>query len=108
MKKLILAVSFILSFSAMATESKCFQKVSADYSQLTYERNYDFEYVIDNVMTISEMKEKWEGTFETELSSDHFIVYQAASEYMGGFGYDALVVDSETCETVEVDEVYAE
>jgi hypothetical protein len=108
MKKLLLALTLIASLSALASESKCFKKVSKDYRQLTIERNYDYDYVIDEVMSIEEMADRWEYTFETELAGDNYIVYQAASEYMSGFGYDALIVDRDTCETVEVDEVYAE
>jgi hypothetical protein len=105
MKKLILALTLILSFSVMADD--CLEKVRADYKQLTIERNYDYDFVGDAPTTIEQMMLIWD-TFETEYEGDSYIVYQASSEYYGGYGVDALVVSKNSCETVEVVEVYAE
>lgn len=106
MKYLMIAL-FLLSLASFAGVS-CYEKIEADYRAFNIARDYEFDYVSKRaVVSIEKAKEIYE-TFDTELSGDEYEVYVGVSEYMSGYGEDALVVKKATCETVEVVEIYAE
>ena len=106
MKNLLLVLS-LFSFSAMASEV-CADKVLNDYMKAVPANE-------QHALTGEVLKlEKGEKSFKAygvvvEVNYNFATeVYFASSEYMGGYGVEALVVDPRNCETLKMENVYTE
>jgi hypothetical protein len=100
-------ITFAILIVSMSSFAGCLDKVTSDYRELTIQRNYDYDWVGLKSSSIADYSKRW-STFTTQKSGDQYEVFEGQSEYMSGLGIDALIVDRNTCETVEVIEVYAE
>ena len=106
MKTLILVLS--LAISSVAFGKSCEEQALKSYMN-TFVNN-EFHHLTGEVYSFKKLEKsfKYYGT-EVELGFDVDVeVFFAASEYMGGYGIEAVVVDSLTCETLKMVNVYAE
>lgn len=106
MKFYILALSLVASTSILASE--CEQKVLQDYMKNV--SSNEFHSLSNEVLSIKKNQKSFEAYgVEVALNYNHDVeVYFGSSEYMGGYGVEALVVDPATCETLKIENVYTE
>lgn len=106
MKTFIMGLTLILSTAAFA--NTCEEQVLTDYTKALAAN--DYHHLIGEVMNFKKFEKSFisYGT-KVELGFDLDVaVYLAASEFMGGYGVEAIVVDPATCKTLKMVNVYAE
>lgn len=106
MKNFLLVLS-LFSFSAMAVQA-CEDKVLNDYIKAVPANEY--HALTGEVLKVQKGQKSFKAygvTVEVNFNFD-IEVYMASSEYMGGYGVEALVVDPRTCETLKMENVYSE
>ena len=106
MKALFLALT--LSISGFALAKNCEDKVLADYIKAVPQNEY--HHLTGEVMKLAPGQKSFKAYGVTVVTGFNkaMDVYMAASEYMSGYGVEALVVDPETCETIKMENVYSE
>ena len=106
MKLIILGLSLILS--TVAFGKSCEEQVLKDYIN-AFEANEN-HHLTGEVFDFKKLEKAFTyyGT-QVELGYDIDVtVYIGASEFMGGYGLEAVVVDPTTCKTLKMANVYAE
>lgn len=106
MKALTLALTLMISGVALA--QNCEEKVLADYIKAVPQN--EFHHLTGEVIRLKAAQKSFTAygvTVETGFNKATD-VYLAASEYMAGYGVEALVVDPATCETLKMENVYTE
>ena len=106
MKLIILVLSLILS--TVAFGKSCEEQVLKDYIS-AFEAN-EHHHLTGEVFNFKKLEKAFTyyGT-KVELGYDVDVtVYIAASEFMGGYGLEAVVVDPTSCKTLKMVNVYAE
>lgn len=106
MKILILGLSLLLS--TVAFGKSCEEQVLKDYIN-AFEGN-DYHHLTGQVFNFQKLEKAFTyyGT-QVELGYEMDVaVYIAASEFMGGYGLEAVVVDPATCKTLKMVNVYTE
>lgn len=106
MKKFVLAMLLMSLNTAFA--SKCDQQVLESYTKLYPENDYHSILVQEEVTNAQNYEFNSYGidlsiNYKTAIS-----VYHASSEYQGGYGVEVLIVNSSTCDILEVHNVYME
>lgn len=106
MKALTLAVTLMISGLAFA--NNCEDKVLADYIKAVPQN--EFHHLTGEVIKLLPAQKSFKAYGVTVVTGFNKAtdVYMAASEYMSGYGVEALVVDPETCETLKMENVYTE
>ena len=106
MKLIILGLSLILS--TVAFGKSCEEQVLKDYIN-AFEAN-EYHHLTGEVFNFKKLEKAFTyyGT-QVELGYDVDVtVYIAASEFMGGYGLEAVVIDPTICKTLKMVNVYAE
>lgn len=106
MKLLVLGLSLIIS--SVAFGKTCEEQALKDYIS-AFEGN-DYHHLTGQVFHFQKLEKAFTyyGT-QVELGFDVDVtVFIAGSEFMGGYGLDAIVVDPATCKTLKTSSVYTE
>jgi hypothetical protein len=106
MKLVILSLSLMVSAAAFG--NNCDQKVLQDYIKNV--QSNEFHSLSNEVIAVKKNEKSITAYgLEVALNYKHdVVVYFGSSEYMGGYGVEALVVDPATCETLKMENVYTE
>jgi hypothetical protein len=106
MKLFILGLSLLLS--SVAFGKSCEEPVLKDYIN-ALEAN-DYHHLTGQVFNFQKLEKSF--TYygkQVELGYDFDVtVFIAASEFMSGYGLEAVVVDPATCKTLKMVNVYTE
>lgn len=121
--KTVALLALVLSFSALA--GNCRKQAEEAYKQqvVKQHREWDQSYGISaddysqsyeeaylsrrEAISIDQAFDTYDS-FSTDLEGADYEVYVGVSEYMSGYGEDAVVVEKSTCKAVEFINVYAE
>ena len=99
---------FLVSLSLTAFGRSCEEHALEEYSRITNQNEY--HYLTGTRLKADKNAQSIEyfGT-QIRLGFDKQVeIIIAASEYMGGLGYDALVVDPSDCRILQITNVYTE
>lgn len=106
MKLLVLGLSLIIS--SVAFGKTCEEQALKDYIN-AFEGN-EYHHLTGQVFNFKKLEKgfTYYGT-QVELGFDVDVtVFIAGSEFMGGYGLEAIVVDPTTCKTLKMTTVYTE
>ncbi len=106
MKTLLIGLSLAFSLSSFA--NNCEEKVLADYIKAT--PGNEFHRLSSGAILVGKSQAAFKY-YDSEIALGYNFdveIYIASSEYMGGFGMEALVVKPTTCETLQMENVYRE
>jgi len=115
MKALLnLTALFVLLISAEAfAKDKCANAVNAYYSEALYQ--YDYHSIAleglvipANTLTFESYGQSIALGYKALGYDFDVLVYEASSEYMGGYGVDAIFVNPSNCEVLKMINVYEE
>jgi hypothetical protein len=106
MKLLILGLSLLVS--TVAFGKSCEEQALKDYIN-AFEGN-EYHHLTGQVFNFNKL-EKAFSYYGTQIELGYNVdvtVFIAGSEFMGGYGLDAIVVDAATCKTLKMESVYTE
>lgn len=104
MKSLLVLISSIL-FSANAVA--CYSQAVSVYTQAMNERRHDNIHVYNEAVQLKagQSYDSYGVIFEYEQD---VLIFEGSSEFMSGFGVEAIVLEPNTCRLIEMVQVYAE
>ena len=103
MKNLI----FISLITLSASVHACFEQASQVYEQEMRARRHDQIHVYPQGKTVL-AGDQFE-TYGTIFSYDQdVVIFEGTSEFMSGFGVEAIVMNAKDCSFIEMVQVYAE
>ena len=104
MKSLLLVLSSLLfSTNLMA----CYSQALSVYTSAMNERRHDNIHVYKEAVQLNagQSYETYGVVFEYEQD---VLIFEGSSEFMSGFGVEAIVLEPNTCRLIEMVQVYAE
>jgi hypothetical protein len=104
--KLIVATFLLISMNLFAED--CFRAVEQGYSEHNEIHGYSTQNISKNGLTSKSFKSQWKEFEAQNYQSSKFLIYKGLSLKQNIAGVDAVIVDRDTCEIVDVAEVYVE
>lgn len=100
--------SLVVLFSSSVVLANCEEKVLDQYIKLTPAQ--EFHHLTQEAIKIKPRQRSLVLYGEIiELNFNNSMeVYVAGSEYMSGYGVEALIVDPKTCKVVRMENIYRE
>lgn len=105
--KLIFICAFVF-FSITALAKDCQRTVLDAYSEHNEIHGYKTQEISKNALSVESFKSKWTEFEASDYKNPNFLVFKGLSLKQNVVGVDAIVIDRESCEIVEVSEVYVE
>lgn len=103
MKKIIIALSFILISNAHA----CFEQANEIFNDAMELRRHEQIYVHPEAKSLlADESHRMYGTV-FHYGQD-VLIYEGSSEFWSGFGVEAIVMNPKDCSLIEMVQVYAE
>lgn len=100
---LLLLSSLLFSTNVLA----CYSQAVSIYTETMNERRHDNIHVYKEAVQLKsgQSYETYGVVFEYEQD---VLIFEGSSEFMSGFGVEAIVLEPNTCRLIEMVQVYAE
>lgn len=100
-------IVLILSFFTISNVHACFEQANNLYQGEMGQRHHDNIYVSKNFVKLPAGEEH--VMFGTVFSyTQDVLIFEGSSEFMSGYGIEAIVLDPSSCQFIEMVQVYAE